>query len=126
MQPFPNRRSVVGRNQGIGGAADAVESTGDLRQQIQRRRSASGAHGADTRAVKIERPPHAGQRGRQQCGMASETKSDHIDGCLWTALLKPGDGNREIAENLRRGGGVLMTPALGQIGCFVAEIKIRS
>jgi len=29
----------------------------------------------------------------------------------------------EIAENLGRGGGALMTPALGQIGRFVTEIE---
>ena len=124
-QPSLNRQTVIEWDEGISRAADAGELATHMGQQVQRGRSTPWAHGADASAVEVKCCSHLRQRGRQQRGMAAEAETNHIDRSRRTTLLQPSHGCGEITKDLRRRGGVLMTPSLGQCTIGIIQIQIR-
>jgi len=117
---------MVQWDQGIRRAADAGELATHVGQQLQGGRSTPGTHRADACSVEIKRCTHRRQRGRQQRSMAAEAEAGHIDHSGRTTLLQPGDGCREITEDLRRRGRVFVAAPLRQCAIGIIQIQIGS
>ena len=55
--------------------------------------------------------------------MPAKTEPHHSDLNPWALPLKPRDGRSNVAEDLRGGGGVLVTPAFCQLIRGILQIQ---
>ena len=116
--------TILRGDQRIDCAEHTVEPRPDLRQQGQRGFTTTRPHSANTCTVKIKGLGNPGQRGRQKSSMSHETEALHIDGGLGVASPQPAERCGDIAEDLICGSGVLVAPALGQMGLFIGQLQI--
>ena len=123
VQGCRDRLAILGRYQRIGRAEHTGEPCLNLRQQGQRGFTTSWPHSAYARSIEIKGLLNPGQRGRQKRCMPPEAEAHNMDSSVRVSGPQPIDSRSNIAEDLMCGGGILVTPPLGQIGRFVGQLQ---
>ena len=118
-----NRRTLFRGNQRIGHSAERDQASLHLRQPREAGWPTTGTHPAHPCSVEVDAGVDLSQGGGEQRGMAAKAKTHDADCSLGITGTQPPNRDRNIAEDVCCGGGVLVLPPQCKIRIGIAQLQ---